>query len=146
VDLVDVLILLLRLLMVALLYLFLAAVLRMATRGMRPLATTTERGQVAQLKLIVVEPGNSRLNAGQVLELPDGATLGRAERADIAVADPAVSSEHARVDRVGHAWVVTDLGSTNGTRVNDERVRGRARLASGDVISVGTIRLRVVTS
>ena len=142
-DLLDVLILALRLVLVALLYIFLATVLRMAARGLRAPALVGVRSD-AQLMLVVVEPGNSSLNAGQVLELADGSTLGRAERADVAVADPAVSSEHARIDRVGRAWVITDLGSTNGTRLNDERVAGRAPLATGDVLSLGTIRLRVV--
>jgi pSer/pThr/pTyr-binding forkhead associated (FHA) protein len=143
VDLFDVVILALRLLLVALLYLFLLTVLRIAARALWPVAPTSARSQVAALQLVVVDAGNSSLNEGQVLEFADGTTLGRAGRADVAFADPAVSSEHARIDRVGRAWVVTDLGSTNGTRLNDEQVTGHAPLASGDILGVGTVRLRV---
>jgi pSer/pThr/pTyr-binding forkhead associated (FHA) protein len=60
------------------------------------------------------------------------------------LADPSVSAEHARLTRVGHAWVVTDLGSTNGTRVNEAQVSGKASLASGDVLAIGHVRLQVV--
>jgi FHA domain len=137
VDAVDVLILALRLLLVALLYLFLVAVLRMAYVATRP--SLTQR-----LSLRVVEPGASSLAPGEILNLAPGTTLGRGGAADVVVADTAVSAEHARVDRVGRRWMVIDLGSTNGTRVNDAVIRGRAALRQGDVLSLGTVRLEVV--
>jgi pSer/pThr/pTyr-binding forkhead associated (FHA) protein len=56
-----------------------------------------------------------------------------------------VSAEHARVFRVGRAWVVTDLGSTNGTRVNETAVNGEMPLAATDVLTLGSVRLQVVT-
>jgi len=139
VDAVDVLILALRLALVALLYLFLLAVLRMAMAGTRP-------APAQRLSLRVVEPGASNLSPGEVLQVGAGTTLGRSERADVVLADTAVSSEHARVDHVGRGWVVVDLGSTNGTRVNEAVIRGRTRLSAGDVLSLGTVRLEVITS
>ena len=146
-DVVDLVILALRLLLVALLYAFLVLVLRVAVRGLRPkpeAATTVSRNGHAPLKLVVLEPGASRLQAGQVLELEDGATLGRAQRAGLVVDDPSVSGEHARLNRVGRAWVVADLGSTNGTRVNQARISGRSSLTDGDVLTIGMVRLQVV--
>jgi pSer/pThr/pTyr-binding forkhead associated (FHA) protein len=44
---------------------------------------------------------------------------------------------------VGRAWLVTDLGSTNGTRVNDVDVNASAPLADGDVLTLGGVRLQV---
>lgn len=137
VDAVDVLILALRLALVALLYVFLFAVLRMAMRGTRSSAAQ-------RLGLRVVEPGASTLQAGEILDVVPGTTLGRGGGADLVLADNAVSAEHARVDRVGRRWVVTDLGSTNGTRVNNAVVSEQAPLANGDVLAVGTVRLEVV--
>lgn len=138
-DAIDVLILALRLLLVALLYLFLVLVLRVATRGL---------GQPAQsapeLRLRVLEAGATQLAPGEVIAVPDGAMLGRGDRADLVLADTAVSAEHARLQRAGRRWTVTDLGSTNGTRVNDAVVRKRAHLADGDVLTLGTVRLQVV--
>ena len=49
------------------------------------------------------------------------------------VADPAISSEHAQVHRVDGTWVIADLGSTNGTLVNQALVQGEAVLSPGQV-------------
>jgi pSer/pThr/pTyr-binding forkhead associated (FHA) protein len=48
------------------------------------------------------------------------------------------------VSHVGRHWVVTDLGSTNGTRVNNGLIKGRTSLAEGDVLGLGTVELRVL--
>ena len=122
----------------------------MAAGGLRPRRTRgVEPGPVPVavpvLRLVVLESGTSDLVPGQAVELTDAAILGRAERADVVLADPAVSSEHARVSRVGRAWVISDLGSTNGTRLNDRRVDGDVPLALGDVVALGNVRFRVGT-
>jgi len=145
-DVLDVLILTLRLLIVALLYLFLIVLLRTAMASLRATPPLRSRSNAAEqrLHLLVVEAGSSGLSSGEVLEIPAGATLGRSDRTDVVLADTAVSSEHARVDRVGRAWVVTDLGSTNGTRVNHAPITGRTHLVGGDVLSLGTVRLQVL--
>jgi pSer/pThr/pTyr-binding forkhead associated (FHA) protein len=143
VDVIDLAILALRLVIVALLYAFLVIVLRSAARGLQ-FATQSSRSERAPLRLVVLEPGASSLQAGQVVDVEDGTTLGRAQRADLVVEDPSVSGEHARLSRVGRAWVVADLGSTNGTHVNQSRVSGKTSLAEGDVLAIGMVRLQVV--
>ena len=75
------------------------------------------------------------------VELPSGAMFGRSARAEVVLADSSVSAEHARVFRVGRAWVVTDLGSTNGTQVNGEQVIEK-QLTDGDMIAIGQNTLR----
>lgn len=73
---------------------------------------------------------------GKRLKLPlDRAefTVGRSADNDIVIRDAAISRHHARIHRVGHAWRVTDLGSSNGTRINNEEAFGRD-LRSGDRI------------
>ncbi len=140
-------ILVLRLALVAALYLFLVMVMRGTARGLRTAPQVAEpapTASIAELRLIVLEAGSSALRSGQVLDLPEGATLGRSARAEVVIADSAVSAEHARVFRVGRAWVVTDLGSTNGTLVNETRVNGETPLAPNDVLALGSVRLKVV--
>jgi pSer/pThr/pTyr-binding forkhead associated (FHA) protein len=74
---------------------------------------------------------------GRLIELADGATVGR-EGCDILLADPEASRRHAVLrDDPGLGPQVEDLGSTNGTYVNDRRVDGASRLRSGDVIRFG---------
>jgi hypothetical protein len=136
-DLLDLAILALRIALVALLYLFLWLVIRFAAQGLKP-------ARRHQLRLEVVDAGSSPLAEGNVLVVSDGAVLGRTEQADLVVSDATVSVEHARVRRVGRAWVIADLGSTNGTRVNDSPVKGETPLAVDDVLGLGNVRLRVV--
>jgi pSer/pThr/pTyr-binding forkhead associated (FHA) protein len=63
--------------------------------------------------------------------------LGRSRQADVYVTDANVSRRHAEVVREGSDYWVVDLGSTNGTHVNGERVQ-RTRLEDGDVITIGS--------
>jgi len=63
-------------------------------------------------------------------------TLGRLPESDVVLADAGASRQHARIRRGDGAFVLTDLGSTNGTLVNDERVSERA-LQDGDRITIG---------
>jgi len=68
-------------------------------------------------------------------------TIGRATDATIRVSDTSVSRRHAEIRPGGGGWVVVDLGSTNGTRVNGSPVTER-RLQDGDTITVGDAALR----
>jgi predicted component of type VI protein secretion system len=68
------------------------------------------------------------------------AVLGRLPECDVTLADPSVSRRHARITEQGGSWRITDLGSTNGVKVNGERVAD-ADLAHGDRIELGTVRL-----
>lgn len=63
--------------------------------------------------------------------------IGRLPECDVVLTDPATSRRHARVLRRDGAWLIEDLGSTNGTFVNDERVTERV-LQDGDRITIGT--------
>jgi pSer/pThr/pTyr-binding forkhead associated (FHA) protein len=70
----------------------------------------------------------------------DTYTLGRHKNNDISVADPKVSSFHARIDRSPDGFVLVDLGSRNGTFVNGKRVESSV-LKTGDEVRLGTARL-----
>jgi hypothetical protein len=70
-----------------------------------------------------------------------GAVLGRSRDADVVLDDPNVSRHHAEVRPSGGSWIVNDLGSTNGIKVNGRRVNGPQSLKRGDVIELGTSRV-----
>jgi Protein of unknown function (DUF3662)/FHA domain len=70
----------------------------------------------------------------------DVTVIGRSSGCDIVLDDPNVSRRHAEVRRLGEGYSLVDLGSTNGTEVNGQRV-GETSLMNGDVIGVGTTRL-----
>ncbi len=74
---------------------------------------------------------------GRRIDLPDGpATIGRVDEADLVVAHSSVSRQHARLTPTPKGYVVRDLGSTNGTYVNDRPVE-EAPLHHGDYLRVG---------
>ena len=85
--------------------------------------------------LLIVEsaPGHQ---SGSRYDVGSGATLGRGD-VEIVLEDPFASSQHARIERQGGAVVLEDLGSTNGTYLNDELLRGPQPLHSGDRIRIG---------
>jgi len=70
-----------------------------------------------------------------------GAVIGRSRDADVVLEDPNVSRHHAEVRPSGGSWIVNDLGSTNGIKVNGRRVNGPQSLKRGDVIELGTSRV-----
>jgi predicted component of type VI protein secretion system len=77
--------------------------------------------------------------AGQVFSLTDQAiTIGRAEENRIQIAHPSVSSHHAELRLEGADYYLVDLNSTNGTRVNDERIT-ESPLRNQDVVMLGNI-------
>jgi pSer/pThr/pTyr-binding forkhead associated (FHA) protein len=73
---------------------------------------------------------------GTAYEIPDGATLGRGD-VEIKLEDPFASARHARISRQGHVLVIEDLGSTNGTYLNEEPLNGPQPLHPGDRIRIG---------
>jgi len=76
--------------------------------------------------------------AGRRHPLGDGpALIGRAGECDLRPDEPTVSRRHARIDVAAGGHVVADLGSANGTRVNDEPVAGPRPLRDGDYLRVG---------
>ena len=69
--------------------------------------------------------------------------IGRGEQSDLLLNDATVSRRHASVRQDGHTVVVTDLGSANGTYVNEQRVLDGTRVEDGDVIRLGGAEIRV---
>jgi pSer/pThr/pTyr-binding forkhead associated (FHA) protein len=79
-------------------------------------------------------------DAGQQHSLiADAVTLGRDPLADVVINDPEVSRQHARLIRRGDGFLVQDLGSTNGTFLDGQRLGGEpVPVAPGQVITIGT--------
>jgi hypothetical protein len=105
----------------------------------------------AVLERTAVAPARTTQRAPlAVLDLPDGGSvalaqrvvrLGRALDNDVAIEHDSVSRYHAEIRRAGGQYVLVDLGSTNGTRVEGQAIRERA-LRSGETIHLGAVPLR----
>jgi Domain of unknown function (DUF1707)/Inner membrane component of T3SS, cytoplasmic domain len=112
------------------------------------------RLRVAMLAAAVIAAGRRAMRAADrwlrgwppVLTLPvvtttvgsrDRFTIGREPACDMTLADESVSRWHASLELCGGGWLLTDLGSTNGTRLNGWRVTGQMPVRPGDMVSFG---------
>jgi hypothetical protein len=142
----------------AVLYLFLLWVSRSALRDLRrtgegrtsaagPVATPAPDatglhsasrgpgGDGAEPRLIVERaPGHT---PGMEYDIGEGAVMGRGDQAEIRLDDPFASSAHARLLRQGGIVVLEDMGSTNGTYLNEELLNGPQPLHPGDRVRIG---------
>ncbi|MBA3288803.1 MAG: DUF3662 domain-containing protein [Acidimicrobiia bacterium] len=104
---------------------------------------------VAQLKQAVggVGAGSLVLPSGQRIALGDRPmSVGRSSGNSIPLSDQNVSRHHAEIRPAAGAYVVADLGSTNGTMVNGTRIAGEQRLNDGDILSFGATYIRFEAS
>jgi hypothetical protein len=97
----------------------------------------SDRDLSPPLRLLPSEPG-----IPQVPLVSSPVRVGRADDNDLVLADPEVSRHHARLELDGKSWRAIDLGSTNGTWVNGERLK-TATITAGDEVAFGSIRYTV---
>ncbi len=82
------------------------------------------------------------MDGKRLLVGPSGVTLGRSRQCDVVLDDANVSRQHAEIRPRGGSWVLADLGSTNGSRLNGRPVEGPEVVRSGDEIELGATVLR----
>ena len=136
----------------ALLYLFLLWVARSARRELRntggpaPEATGFHpigpggRAPSTDGWLVAVTGGG--ITPGERFDLFGGVSIGRGAQADVRIEDKFASGVHARLYSRGASYYVEDMGSTNGTYLNGERLRGEAELSDLDEIRIGDTEFR----
>ncbi|QLQ16791.1 MAG: FHA domain-containing protein [Micropruina sp.] len=149
----ELVVLALKVLFLALLWLFVlfaGNVIRTDLFG-RKLATNEygELQPVAELKKVKRERGRASRTlpttlkitkgnqAGLTVQLNEGILIGRTAECQLILDDDYVSSRHARITRADNGYVVEDLGSTNGTYVNNERVTSPTPFGLADTMRIG---------
>lgn len=137
--------LLLRIAFIGLIYLFLYQIAQVALKELVHIGCTVgqqEQGNSSRsiaATVVVVEPADSSLNAGERIPIGTYLTVGRSSHNALVIDDDFTSSAHAEVLRDGSRWLVRDLSSTNGTYVNGRRVAGQASIRHGDEIAFGNV-------
>jgi hypothetical protein len=104
--------------------------------GLHPASTLGPPDLADRAPRMVVEraPGHE---PGMIYDLGGDVVFGRGDTAEIRLEDPFASSRHARVYEQGRILVVEDLGSTNGTYLNEELLDGPRPLHPGDRVRIG---------
>ena len=138
----DVLLLLLRLLLVILLYTFLAAVLLFLWRDLRTAADDAPPRPVGQLRVLESAPDDGP-PPGTLFPLQPVTSIGRSPVNTISIPDTYASGHHTLLMWRAGQWWVEDQGSRNGTLLNGAPISGPAVLSVGDVIGVGRTRLKL---
>jgi len=134
---------LLRWALLGLIYLFFARVLQAAwataaprAQAATPVVSTKRRGRRStKASLVVLEPLEL---AGSEFALDTEITLGRAASCNVTLDDTYVSQLHARLENGASGVVLTDLGSTNGTYLNRQKVTSPVPVQLGDRIQMGS--------
>jgi pSer/pThr/pTyr-binding forkhead associated (FHA) protein len=138
----------------ALLFLFLWRSMRWVVRGLNvdrsapalpisngpPARTGGASSQPNPITVMVHADGAAKPRS---MYLATNTVVGRGTECDLRLDDTFVSQEHARIFAKDGSWYVEDLGSTNGTFVNEQRLAAPAMLTSGDRIRVGTTVLEL---
>jgi len=139
----DVLLLILRIAIAIALYVFLGTLFAMLWRDTASAGQPARSSPIPEGRLEVVEAGETPLELGKLYHLKRLTTLGRAPTSTIILPDGFASLDHARIVLRGDRWWLEDRDSRNGTLVNHIPVKEPIVLSTGDVITVGSVTLRV---
>ena len=116
---------------------------RGATQMRTPAPASTakpSKGGRSPTQVVVHDAGGGK---PLTVKLRDTAEIGRGDRCAIRLQDTYVSQVHARLYAKNGAWYVEDLGSTNGTLLNDRRVDAPVEVHAGDVLKIGKTLLEL---
>jgi len=134
----------LRIITTIILYIFLGLAFYLIWRDLKQAALqrTTPPQVSGQLRVMAAVEDRS-LVVGETITLQPVTLLGRDPDNTIALGDMAASNRHARISRENGVWWLEDLGSQNGTLLNELPLSKPTSLVDGDIIGIGQVRLRL---
>lgn len=129
----------------AIVYLIIFFALRIMYKDIKSGGRKRVSSKKSTFGLEVVEAGENRnLKNGGIIPVQGELTIGRRNNNHLILEDQFVSGNHARIYVKNTDYMIEDLGSTNGTKINDERLEDRAILRVGDEIQIGSTLFRVI--
>ena len=138
----DTVLLLLRLLSAAILLAFLIAIIWLSYQDLKSANyRSSELDRTPGLMRIVASENSS--NIGSYFILHPVTSIGRSAGNTIVLEDDFASLEHALIILRGEQWLLEDLGSRNGTLLNDVPIATTTAVVSGDVITIGRTSLKL---
>lgn len=136
---INVVLLLLKWVFLGLLYIFLIISLfiiykDLKQKGTAPAAESEEEAESYPRLVVLESPGEK---TGETFLIRGEAVLGRTSECDVIISDVSVSHKHARISKSGRGFMLEDLGSTNGTLLNNRKIDRLIPVKSGDTIKIG---------
>jgi pSer/pThr/pTyr-binding forkhead associated (FHA) protein len=98
------------------------------------------RVKTAPTRIVVLDEDGGKVGTHR---LTDALHIGRDASCDISLSDTYASQQHAKISERNGSWMIEDLGSTNGTYLNQRKVTVPTALAPGDSIRIGKTVLEV---
>ena len=133
----------LRVVTTIILYLFLGIAFYIIWRDLKQVEVPQKELQASYCLRVLASAGDRSLLVGQMLPLQPVTVLGRDPGNTIILDDAAVSSRHACLTQQNGVWWLEDLGSRNGTLLNELPLSRPTSLTDGDIICVGSARFRL---
>ncbi|MEN6413668.1 MAG: FHA domain-containing protein [Veillonellales bacterium] len=134
--------------LIMLIYLFLFRVLKLIYQDLKVAKNApfkfSEPGETAAAnpaRLLIIDKGSLSFNQTDFL-LDETISIGRGQENDVVINDTFVSHEHACITKYKAEYWLSDLGSTNFTYLNEERVVGQVLLKPGDLIKIGAVTFK----
>lgn len=145
----DLFLLLLRLLLAAVLYLFLGTVMLFLWRNLRRSGESDTAKPRRYGRLVIVEvpadeaEAEETLEVGTIFPLQPVTSLGRSAVNTIVIPDTYASLEHALLIYRGGQWWLEDRGSRNGTTLNAAAIVSPTVVSAGDIVGIGQVQLKL---
>lgn len=137
----------LRVLATLILYTFLGAIFYVIWRDLKQLeAQTTPQAQTTFQLRVVAAPEDKSLVVGETLPLQPITILGSDVENTIGLRGDSASATRARLHQKNGVWWLEDLGSGNGTMLNELPLSKPTPLTEGDIIGIGKLRLKLETA
>lgn len=144
----DLVLVLLKYVFLAVLYIFIARAVRAIYLELRPAGRAPSgsrrapaptpapqpRGKKKAVTKAAIVEGDKK---GRTISLPDELIIGRADQCHLVLEDTYVSQKHARIFSKDGSYLVEDMGSTNGTYLNRRRITAPTELQRGDQVKIG---------
>ncbi len=139
----SVTILILRILGAIVLLAFVGLIAWMMLKDLQLLTSKSASSLTSRGTLVVVSEPTNGTPEGIFYPLYAVTTLGRSPANDVIIKDDYTSNEHARISWIDSQWWLEDLGSSNGTFINDLPINKATVITNGDLITVGATQFRV---
>lgn len=132
-----------KVIIIILIYVVIFIAMRLIYKDMKNGSRTRTSRRSFGLEVMETSKG-STVKKGSLIPIQRMLTIGRKEDNNLHITDPYASSYHAKIYLKNEEYILEDLGSTNGTSINGEKLTGKIVLKPGDEIKIASYDFKVI--